>query len=188
MNMPSFPQIDGVDSDAAIARCAGNVELYKKILLHFCQSQSDSPGKLRELYASDSKDDIQSLAHAIKGAAANLGLTEITSHAQAIEYSIRHNSLCSEDQIGQLCQSVSATIELLSSVLKDEPPQQDKASIAPLEVVRTLLQQADPQVTEKLQMLVDHTQEGAKQSKLREALILCQLYQFDQALDALAEI
>ncbi|MFC4991503.1 Hpt domain-containing protein [Rubritalea tangerina] len=177
MTQNTFPNIEGIDSSAAIARCAGNVDLYKKILLSFCQSQADSPTTLITHFTNSEYSTLQSLAHAIKGAAANLGVTPVAETAKTVEQSIRNSGHCEEAQVQQLCDALRHSIDLLNQHLIPTSPD--------LEPVINLLKQSDPQATKSIEALIKESTDNNLSAKLRQALILCQLYQFDEALDAL---
>jgi predicted ATPase/signal transduction histidine kinase/DNA-binding response OmpR family regulator/HPt (histidine-containing phosphotransfer) domain-containing protein len=84
--LPEF--MDGVDLQAALKRCGGDEKLLRNLLGQFQKYYADAAGQIQALCAAGKFNDAYALAHTIKGAAANLGMTELAAHADALEQAL----------------------------------------------------------------------------------------------------
>ncbi|NLI75253.1 MAG: Hpt domain-containing protein [Candidatus Riflebacteria bacterium] len=77
------------DQEGVLARLDGDAALGREILAVFLQ---DTPGRLAALEEAVGRgrpDDVRILAHALKGAAANVGALAFSRAAQAVEKAAR---------------------------------------------------------------------------------------------------
>lgn len=77
--------VPGLDVDAGLAFVANNVEVYTRLLTRFVHlHQQDVCELVRQAERADASG-VQQLAHAIKGAAATLGVTALADLAHKLE-------------------------------------------------------------------------------------------------------
>lgn len=76
-----FPAVAGVNCQVGLRRLGGNRRLYRSLLLQFARRQSDGAARLVEARG----EELRSLVHTIKGAAANLGAEVLASHCRLFE-------------------------------------------------------------------------------------------------------
>ncbi len=81
--------IEGIDSKAAIARCAGNVQLYRELLAKFSAAQADAAARLQQLLSDGDYVQLEIDAHTIKGVAANLGISQLSKEAEVLELALK---------------------------------------------------------------------------------------------------
>ncbi len=77
------------DQEGVLARLDGDAALGREILAVFLQ---DTPGRLaalEEAVHGGRSDEVRVLAHALKGAAANVGALAVSQAAQAVEKAAR---------------------------------------------------------------------------------------------------
>ena len=82
-------KISGVDTVTALKRVAGNQAVYVSILRQFCNEQKNTTASIRQAISNKQLDVAERIAHAIAGAAGNLGVIELASHARHLERSLR---------------------------------------------------------------------------------------------------
>ncbi len=83
------PAIPGADVNAGLRRVRGNVRMYRRLLADFYMSHVNDPEHIREAMKCADNEPARGIAHAIKGSAANLGLTDIQHLATGIDQHFR---------------------------------------------------------------------------------------------------
>ncbi|WP_017446054.1 Hpt domain-containing protein [Gayadomonas joobiniege] len=74
-----------IDREDALRRLGGNEQLLQMLLNKFVQEYSQSPAELEALLAAQEYQAATQLAHSVKGAAANLGMLNLTEQVKEIE-------------------------------------------------------------------------------------------------------
>jgi two-component system sensor histidine kinase/response regulator len=82
---PTFPIIQGLDSHQGLQRVAGNQTLYRSLLLELASQQELTRRQLTQALASGQIAAVKAQAHALKGVAGNLGLTQVQEQARLLE-------------------------------------------------------------------------------------------------------
>ena len=77
--------ISPIDFDGALARCAGNKEVFSLVLEEFEKVTQTLELELADLLLQSDMIQIAKQAHSLKGAAANIGATQLANHAKALE-------------------------------------------------------------------------------------------------------
>jgi polar amino acid transport system substrate-binding protein len=72
---------------------------YLAALKIFIQQAAEQQRKLQEAYSSSRFEEIQNIAHSLKGSSANLGFLHLTSTCAELEHSIRDNQNCTALQL-----------------------------------------------------------------------------------------
>jgi len=80
-----LPQLEGIDVDAGLNRLMGNEKAYKRILLQFREEFQDAADRIRTLVSEKAYDEVQRLAHSVKGAGGNIGTETLHEKAAALE-------------------------------------------------------------------------------------------------------
>lgn len=86
-NLITVLQQLGIDTEGALHRFSGNINLYKRFLLKF--SDDDTFEKVKNALAIEDWDAMLSAAHTLKGVAGNLGLSAIYQASSEIVTSLR---------------------------------------------------------------------------------------------------
>lgn len=87
------PSLPGIDVASGLIRVAGNQKLYIKLLRHVA---ADSPSSREKLSAAIMEGDIErvrEMAHSLKGASANLSLTDVAAASEKLEHAARAGDL-----------------------------------------------------------------------------------------------
>lgn len=83
-----FKELEGLDTNAGLARIGGNQDLYLNLLRRFLDFQC-VPGQIAEHLAAGDRLAAERLAHNVKGTAAGLGIGAVQSVAAALERALR---------------------------------------------------------------------------------------------------
>jgi len=79
----------GFDFQSAMALLGDNEELYITVLHRFLDQYNTVPNQLLSLSMLTDKEELQRIAHTIKGLAATIGANDLHVKAKATEYAIR---------------------------------------------------------------------------------------------------
>lgn len=77
-------ELKGFDVEGALARVAGNKNLYRKLLGMFAQNYKSAGEDLDRLVSGGSMEEARALAHTIKGVAGNIGATDLFEAAKVL--------------------------------------------------------------------------------------------------------
>jgi CheY-like chemotaxis protein len=83
--MEAIPLLDGIDTNLGLKRLLGNQRAYVNILRKFGQDFENVAETIKNLAASEKEKEAAILAHTVKGAAGNIGATELQGAAAAME-------------------------------------------------------------------------------------------------------
>ncbi|EOK5802225.1 response regulator, partial [Vibrio vulnificus] len=87
-----LPTLSGINIKEAIFNTGGNKESYLSILSRFLEMQLEELPMFKEVVEKEDWDMAARMAHTLKGAAANLGVTPLAQLAVKMEKSIDHRS------------------------------------------------------------------------------------------------
>jgi signal transduction histidine kinase/DNA-binding response OmpR family regulator/HPt (histidine-containing phosphotransfer) domain-containing protein len=147
---PDSLQIPGVDTATALKRTGGNVKRYQSLLHRFADSQATVVSDIRAALNAKDTPTAQRLAHSLKGAAANLGVSALSQVAAQAESAIGSNQgipLALET----LSHSLDTTLAAIHSALPKESAPDGSAVAAsdpsivaqPLSKLKRLLENDD---------------------------------------------
>ena len=77
--------LPGIDVAAALPRVAGNKKLYVKLLRQVAADAPNTREKLSAAIMSGDAQAVRDVAHSLKGASANLAITDVTAAAERLE-------------------------------------------------------------------------------------------------------
>jgi len=123
-----FPELDGVDTAAGLARTQGNSALYRRLLGRLSESHAGFFGEFEAAVKSRDWALAQRLAHTLKGAAGNIGATALQAACAALEADAKQQLLTpqnldvAKDELDRVLQSIatlSSESEAGDSALQD---------------------------------------------------------------------
>jgi two-component system sensor histidine kinase/response regulator len=85
----SLPAIIGLDTAAALRRVGGKVELIRKLINRFIETQTDVMQRIRHAIDHNDVECATREAHTIKGLAGNIGATRLADCASRVELLLR---------------------------------------------------------------------------------------------------
>ena len=114
---PRLPVVAGLDTQSGLARVAGNVGLYLKLLRQFVEQQAEAVEQIDKALGSGDSALAERLAHTLKGVAGNIGAASIQSVAGVLEKLIRNHAPAAELTAAK--QQVAAHLEPVVRALRD---------------------------------------------------------------------
>ena len=113
----ALARIPGLDAGRGIALLKGRTGRYLSLLRSFAHARSEDMQRAREQLASGASEDVQCLAHSLKGAAATIGAHRVAELARCLEDALQTRSTlekCAElirlcdAELTELCRAVKA--------------------------------------------------------------------------------
>jgi HPt (histidine-containing phosphotransfer) domain-containing protein len=84
-----IPEIAGVDTEAGLRKVGGNKALYMKLLGEFHRDYIEAPQTFDSLMAVGENEEMQRMAHTLKGVAGNIGADALYESALAFEAALK---------------------------------------------------------------------------------------------------
>lgn len=110
-------ELKGLDTRGALQRTGGDVDKWCAMLKKFADNQSGKAEEIGELLATARKNAAREIAHALKGVAANLGLSAVARHAGELHEALRGNDTQQQSIIlNELKKSMTETLEIIRSI------------------------------------------------------------------------
>jgi signal transduction histidine kinase/CheY-like chemotaxis protein len=140
----------GIDVDTALKRTGGNVKRYESLLRRFADSQATAVTDFRTALIANDTPTAQRIAHSLKGAAANLGVSAVAQAAAEAESAIDSNQDIPH-VLEALSRSLDASLAAIRSALPKEIAPNNSALTAgdpsivaqPLSQLKKLLESDD---------------------------------------------
>ncbi|HYD78853.1 MAG TPA: response regulator [Paucimonas sp.] len=83
-----LPELPGIDTGEGMEIVAGDRELYLSLLQLFMQSQAQAAVQIRAALAAGQRGPVKMLAHSLRGAAANIGASDVQDAAAGLEQAV----------------------------------------------------------------------------------------------------
>ncbi|HEX9300989.1 MAG TPA: PAS domain S-box protein, partial [Casimicrobiaceae bacterium] len=117
-------RIPGLDAERGLAVVRGNVAKYARLLLLFADGHATDIMRIRACHSTGEISEIGHLAHALRGAAGNLGATRVLEAAGALEAATRRGAAQDEIErcIADLDDVLSATTGGIRRLLIEASP------------------------------------------------------------------
>lgn len=180
-----------LDTADGIARCLGNLDLYRRLLKGFDKTQQDFGTQFSQALREQDSEAALRLAHTLKGLAGNIGALALQHASAGLE------TACQPGAEATLEAALAQTLSALSAVRNDihalvQPaPQADTADATPLirdPVIQgqwlklaQLIDDNDAQAQDLIQDLVDGWPGLSQLSSVRELGEALSRYDFDAA-------
>jgi len=188
-----IPALEGIDTKASLKRVGGNTALYLKILNRFHDSQGDSVQRIRASLLEGDRETAQRLAHTLKGLAGNIGAERLQQDAAVLERAI-HGELEDLDPILDDTQaSLDETLESLGALAKaataDSAGRMNLAELQPMFVrLRELLEDDDSEAMDIVDRILEKMGSTLHAATLQRLGGLINRYEFEEALEVLADL
>jgi len=188
----AFPVMAGVDSEQGLLRVAGNRGLYRTLLLTLARQHTATLEQMHQSLESGHTSEIKAQAHALKGVAGNLGLTELQGQARQLESLAQLQNLAAAREA--LTGLASTLTQLSASILENlgqETGPSPVETIDPerlsgrLDKLQSLLEQQEGESQDCLAQLMPALQSVAPTALLQELNQDVQQFDFESALKRL---
>jgi signal transduction histidine kinase/CheY-like chemotaxis protein len=152
--------LPGVSVHAGLARLAGNLALYRRLLQKFVESNDQTAAKLRASLAAGEQTSLYEEAHRLKGAAGNLGLDPVFTAADSLVRQIKSGHV---EQLTEETEALAGQCETMLKVLGQQidQPSPETSQIRPPPDRRASTDDFRPQL-EQLAAQLDAKSLGAR--------------------------
>ncbi len=186
--------LEGIDTEAGLARVVGNEKLYRNILSRFRDSQADIPAQISVVLGDGDTEHAQRLAHTLKGVAGNIGAQRVAESAQVLEQALRAGRTELGEELAAVSSELAAVLPGLAGIdadcqpppVADAPDQEQVGEL--LGHLRALLEEDDAEASEPLERLQRLLADTPMAPQLRMLSAAVSEFDFDTALAQLPEV
>jgi PAS domain S-box-containing protein len=182
----ALPPLEGIDSNAGLAVCGGNLDLYRRLLLKFRKGYEGFESRIESALDEEDLETATRLAHTMKGVAANLGALETSATAAALETLCKEGGQadCIREELNRLQSALSV---VLGSVEQLENDEGETAAVAPtgnldipshLSELRSAIEGFDSESKSIAEKILQHAGEAAYAESLEALIEHLELYDF----------
>ncbi|MEO5375402.1 MAG: response regulator [Alphaproteobacteria bacterium] len=187
----SPPFISGLDTADGIARMAGNVGAYRRLLVKFADNQVNTAVNIRDALARGDGEVAVRLAHTLKGVAGNIGATALHPLARDLEAALIGGGTAqldglvaaTGDELARLITAIDSTRQQPDRVVGQTLGAADL--LDRLRELRELLSQYDSEAEDLLSAILAQVSDAALLQSLKTLYNHVSRDDFDGALAAL---
>ncbi len=118
----TLPELPGIDTEAGLARMAGNIRSYRKLLNKFVANQEGAIGEIRAAFEEGDHEGTVRLAHTLKGVAGTVGASALQESAASLEAALKEQpEEAPEALITHTEAELDRTLSVLQAVATAEP-------------------------------------------------------------------
>ena len=193
-----LPEIAGINLADGLMRVAGNRRLYRDLLGQFAARQGDAAAQISTALKSGDLKLAERIAHTVKGAAGNIGITEMQSLAQKLEETLRDGEGKVSELLVEFASLMGAQVHAIERALcgsamaqpeeERSLPFNEEVAAGAIGRLRTLLEARDGEAIESFRGLQDAVAGAVEKTQLEELSTSINNFDFDSALVKLDEI
>ena len=117
----SLPELSGINTKAGLERVAGNISLYKSILLKFYENYGDAIEKIRHNLRAHQMEEAVRNAHTLKGLSGNIGADILYESVAKLESRIAEKNENEMDALLDYCEhALAAVIDSIGVVANEQ--------------------------------------------------------------------
>ena len=186
--------LDGVDTARGLARCGGDVALYRKLLGRFASSLDQFAEGFAAARTDADPTAATRAAHTLKGTAGNMGAQAVERKAAALEMACGQGQAPAtvEAQLSELLQAVKHVRQSLLQL--ESATTQPVARLDPLALqelaqrLQDMLQDADAQAQDLATQLAEALQDDPQAATARDICTALAEFDFDAAQQLLSQL
>ncbi|MBM9603050.1 response regulator [Desulfopila inferna] len=193
--------LPGIDIEGVLRSTGLAYPAFVEILLGFYRDTEDTSAKIQDAVEKNNREDLQTLAHSLKGSGANIGAASLAKMAHELEQAYQNRPAAENlgEPAGGLkkeLERVRTGIALLPKKEKDHPEKRPSLHVkkdlsAFLSVLAEAVERADP--SEILGILTEISKNTTTQTASNRRLFLdlerhIRRYDYDQALLSIADL
>jgi len=194
----AVPEIAGIDVASGLQRLAGNKRLYRDLLNQFVTKQESVGKRIAEALEQGDRKQAERLAHSLKGAAGNLGISPIFHSAGNLEKAIRESQSGLEGLLKGLASAMDRQIRAIRAAWSVDgtggtnrpvtpSPDSVETSMA-MARLKGLLEASDADAGEAYAELADLLKDMVDRSRLEQLATAVKSFDFEAALNKLNEV
>jgi len=179
--------VAGIDWRQGLQRAAGNRTLYLRLMRQFAQREADVGRRVADALRKARHDEVQGIAHSVKGVAGNLGITELQAAAERLEQAVRSRT-GTEEGVEAFVRA-SSILRVLCDQLHETADAGMRDALSGAEAAERLVQLLTASDADAVSFFHSHAQQirpsldARRYAELESAL---GLFDFDRALGALS--
>jgi CheY-like chemotaxis protein len=190
-------EIEGLDMTAALQRVAGNKRLYRDLLTQFVAKHESTGNRIKEALESGDRNEVERLAHSLKGVAGNLGINRIFVLAGNLEKAISESH---ERAVGVTQELISAMDRQIRTIRAaflvagneekrlDARPREHAEVVAALAQLRESLETCDAAAPRAFMTLAELLEGSVARERLTALGAAVNDFDFDSALFQLNQV
>ncbi|MBF0213439.1 MAG: Hpt domain-containing protein, partial [Magnetococcales bacterium] len=198
----SMPEIPGLELTQALRRMGGSVNLLRRMICRFRESQDPFLSRLETALRQNDRNTAIRELHTLKGVAGNMGATTLAEQAKAVEMLLRQNgaqSLLSPalETLKQTHQALLAAIDAVIGELNRSPGtprtpelhQVDRLTlIQEMRELTQLLEEYDSTAGSKVSGVVEKLRMMGMSEEAGQIKRMVEQYEFEDALNKLRKV
>ena len=186
--------LPGIDTEAGLKLAQGRVDLYRRLLTRFAESESDFPDRFRAALADEDMETATRHAHTLKGVSASIGANELKDIAASLEQAcVNHDATKHIDTF--LGEAIEGLDLVLTGIAMDRKESVDSTPQTTIEALPKMLAKLGVLLEDDEAGAVDFTHEIAQhpavqehQAAVSELVRQVEEYGFDTALKTLHQL
>lgn len=200
-NETVLPAVDGLDTADGLARAAGKVDLFLKLLNKFSTTNRETPKLLVKLQRERDWDGLSRQLHSLGGVASNIGLNKWGAKALSLSKTVRDKDGMTGQERKELARLVSNLRKILKSLsvffVQQTHNEKSKAPVVELSEARwaellseikVKIADSSPEALTQIEAIRNDHQLSGAQSQLIDSLItLVDDFEFESALSKIQE-
>jgi len=124
------PNIPGLEIDKALRHLDGNVDLLRKLIIRFGETQADTVMRIRAAIESGDAEAATRAAHTFKGVAGNIGATEMSVHAAMVEGMLKQGKADGlADALDEMEREFNPLLERIAAAMNGYKPPADTSPV-----------------------------------------------------------
>jgi polar amino acid transport system substrate-binding protein len=191
-----MPELEGVDTEAGLARVGGNIRSYLKLLNKFAENQADAIAEIQAAVGDGDGELSVRLAHTLKGVGGAIGADALQEAAAKLETSLKDDPQDLPDQLlSPLAQELGRILAMLGELAsEDDESGTDTPGELPADLPERLqsvlekLEDYDTEAEDLLFEIIDQVKGTELNSDLLELNKLVGKYDFEAAAEQLKTI
>ncbi len=194
----SLPSLPGIDIDQGLTITQNNVELYRRLLNRFRDSQQDFEQEFLQGCADQDWEKATRLAHSLKGVAGNLGIRGVQDAAAALEMACREGKEDVKDLLVKVTEELQPVLKGLEAIDRRVKQAKGHASSAiDKPAVQAVLKELyglamsgsteSVEVVRQLSFLLQHTEHTVQLANIAKAVQNYDFVEAEEGLLTLAE-
>jgi HPt (histidine-containing phosphotransfer) domain-containing protein len=188
-----LPEIPGLDYDSGLARCGGNIGLYRKILRKFCETQAAAPGRIRAALDAGDLVAAEREAHTLKGVAGNIGADAVQATAKTVETQIKQEKdtdtglAALEPPLRELIESLSHILVSSELACRCDMPSHAPELRARLDRLQALLKDNDAEAGDLAEQIASQLADEETRRRIQPICALIEDFEFEDAVELLVK-
>ena len=200
-NETVLPAVDGLDTADGLARAAGKVDLFLKLLNKFSTTNRETPKLLVKLQRERDWDGLSRQLHSLGGVASNIGLNKWGAKALSLSKTVRDKDGMTGQERKELARLVSNLRKILKSLsgffVQQTHNEKSKAPVVELSEARwaellseikVKIADSSPEALTQIEAIRnDHQLSGAQRQLIDSLITLVDDFEFESALSKIQE-